>query len=438
MKSGLTISINNNHIVISNTIGIITVCSKIYKGNINQLHSFLELFINKHSIKPSDINSIIIVCDITKLYLPASKTNNKIGYIQIIPEQKNYYLEKKSVHNRNIKIYTFNVGLPKDNNYKENIKNAVSFFNEKKITQIAVNSYFSLMNVERENEAVDIIKKASKDNITVMSSNMYNMSNFLQRKNYLLLNLVYYNTTKSLLDKLHNSLESIGIFCPIYFLRSSGLLLDEKSILNNSFSTYHSEYTSKIMGSSYITNNNNSVVICNNENKIYASSIHNRIPVCSLEENTFSNLKIPYHFPKFIYLSETDNLKEIKKMINHISIKDNDFLPIINLTSTNLDTLSLTNPIINIIDSPELACIGASIANYKRQFIDIVFNTNEEKNNMMKNTLLNKAKKYIESNNIIIKNINYKFEFIPLKYMRYNSCYIKLSIEGQIGNEKQV
>lgn len=436
MKLGLTILINNNHIVMSKTIGIVTVSSKTYKGNINQFSSFLQLFCEKNSIYPPDIEKIIIVCDITQLYLPANKTNNKIGYVQIIPEQKKYFSEKRSINNRNIKIYTFNIGLPKNPNYKENIKNAVSFFNEKKITQIAVNSYFSLMNVERENEVVDMIKKSSKGDITVISSNMYNMSNFLQRKNYLLLNLVYYNAAKNLLDKLHSSFESIGILCPIYFLRSSGLLLDEKSILNNSFSTYHSEYTSKIMGSSYISNNNNSIVLCNNENNIIAISIHNNVPVCSLEDNTFSNFKIPYHFPKVIYISRTDNLKELRKKINHISIKENDFLPIINLTSTKLDTLSMRNPIINIPNSPELACIGASIANYKRQFIDIIFNTNEEKNNIVKSKLLDKAKKYIENNNIIIKNINYKFEIIPLKYMRHNSCYIKLSIEGEIGNEK--
>ncbi len=432
MKSSLIILLNNNKIIIANTLGSTTILSKKYNANVNKLKYVLNDFIFNNSIDPLKINAIIVVCDITNLHIPINKCNNNIGYIQLKPSKQAYTIEKKIIGKKVIKLFNINIGLHQKNDYSDNIKQAISYINKNKISKLAINSYFSTTNPEKENELVKLIKKFSSKKLTILKSNIYKISNYLLKENYLLLNIIYYNTAKALLNMLNDALNSLDINCPLYFFRSNGTLIDKYSFLNTSMSTWLSNYSAKTMGCSYITNNNNCIIISKNNNNILIGNIKNSLPVLPENFSTFSRLKIPNFFPKTINVKNTKNLSSIKYSLNRIIVNNNEFTPIINLTSIKYKQCLLMDKVINIDDCFSLPCIGASTAKYEKEFISVIFNTNKISTDAIKQKLLNNAKEYLKENKIILKNIKYNFKITPIKYMPHNSCYIKVIVNGKI------
>lgn len=433
MKLGLIIFFDTySSIILSLTLGETVISSKKYKGQIDNLSVNIPSFLLNNSVSASDIVKVIIICDLTNFKITRTDFDNKIACIQLIPKHEECLVETKVINSKKIRIHSLNVGLPESHNYKSNIKKAVSFLNKNNITKVAVNSYFSTIYPDNENEAIEIINSISTDKLNILPSHIYNTFNYLQRRNFQLLNIIYSSRAELLINKLKEILNTININSSIFFLTGNGSLVTEYTILSSPLLTWLSSYTGKIIGSSKITNNNNSIVVNDSGQGFTASGVRNLLPILTTEFSNHYSFRIPNYFPKIVHINDKNNSIKINEILNHFKIKEDDFLPVIILSSERNNYSLIANPIINIKSSPELTCIGASTANYKKEFYSFILNKDEDNINLEKEKLLKEAALFLKKNDIDLTNIDCKYDVIPLMYTKANSLYIKLSLIGEV------
>lgn len=433
MNLGLILSIENkNRITLSCKLGTSVIASKDYKKGLASLHDSIDNFISSHSFDANCIKSLTAVCDITGLNLSAHGKSNDIGYIQQLPGKFSTDVKKLDIRGKTYRVHSINLGLSKDKESFNKIVDAVRYFSDKGIEKVGLNSYFSKSYPEIENNTHEIIEDLSKGRLTITKSSIFNVDDYISREHYLLTNLVYLDSAKKLVSIINDALKGSNIRCPLYFLRGDGYLIDETSLLKEPVSTWLSNHTGKILGSSKIAGVENTIVISRIKGDITASGVSSSLPVLQDKSARSFDMKCPGFIPKIIHIMELDNADEMKEVINRFNFDKEDFFPLINLTGITPGDFSLMNKYLEMDDSTELTAIGAASAFYSKEFTTTVFNASSSKIDSIKASLLEEAEMYFSGIKLDKKNISYDFSITPLKYIKYNSYFIKLSAKGYI------
>ncbi|SHI50680.1 hypothetical protein SAMN02745751_00430 [Dethiosulfatibacter aminovorans DSM 17477] len=433
MNLGLILSIENkNRFTLSCKLGTSVIASKDYKKGLSSLHDSIDNFLSSHSFDANCIKSLTAVCDITGLNLSAQVKTNDIGYIQQFPGKYSTDVKKLDICNKTYRVHSINLGLSKDKESLSKIGDAVRYFNEKGIEKVGLNSYFSKSYPEIENSTHEILENLSNGRLEITKSSIFNVDDYISREHYLLTNLVYLDSARKLVSIINDALKVSSIKCPLYFLRGDGYLIDETSILKEPASTWLSSHTGKILGSSKIAGAENTIVISRIKDDITASGVSSSLPVLPGESTRTFDMKHPGFIPKIIHIKELGNADEMKDVINRFNFGKEDFFPLINLTGIASENFSLMNKYLEMDDSTELTAIGAASAFYSKNFTTTVFNASSSKIDSIKVMLLEEAERYFNEIKLNKKNISYDFSITPLKYMKYNSYFIKLSAKGHI------
>ena len=433
MNLGLILSLESkNNINLSCKMGTSVIASKNYKNGYKTLDHSINAFLSSNSLNPEKIKSLTTICDITGFNPSTAKNSDSIGYIQQLPGNYSIDIKKINIREKTYRIHSINLGMTKDMDPLKKITDAISYFNNRGIKKIGINSYFSKSYPEIENNTCKVISDISNVKLEIIKSNIFNISDYILREHYLLTNLIYMEQARNLVYKVNTALDYSNIKCPLYFLRGDGFIIDEASILKEPASTWLSDHTGRILGASRVAGVENAIIISRTNNEITASGVSSSLPVLVDDSTRIFETRSPGFFPKIIHINDLGSTDEMRDTVNRFNMTKDSFSPLINLTEYAPEDFSLMNKYMKIDDSSALTAIGAASANYSKNFMTNVFNATSAKIEESKSHLLEEAERYFFENKIDIKNISYDFSVSPLKYMKYSSYFIKLSAKGYI------
>lgn len=430
LKGNLVIIVKKNSFDIIYALSNIPIASSNRKyKNINELSQHLTSFFLKNNLRTKWIKNIILLTDFTDLIIRKRKHN--FGYIKIGYIQKNKVKTKKLVNNTELNIYDFNIKSIQCKRNKDELIKYLVMLKTKGIEKIAINSYFSTMDPNKEKELVDYINKIYPDTFTIKASYTYNVFNFILRENMLFIDLMLYETAHKFTESINNIFHDLVIDAPIYYMKGNCRLMSSKLALNCPFFTWQSIFSSTLIGSSINTGEKNAFILTPYDNGIKMGIVQNSLPKLNDSFSYFQGLQVPNFYPRYTFFKALPSNTKWDKFIKHNNVF-NGSAPIINLFKKENPHYFFNHKLINLEEHSTIVAKGALNSTYELELISTIPTSNSEIIEMKKNELINEANQILNNNNINLKSIRYDFKLIPIKYMPTNSIFFKLFVTGKI------
>lgn len=378
---------------------------------------------------PLNIKNVLISVDFTHM-LSRCIDFSKILYVKVLPsgtsQIKTHQFTKNS---QDISERVLNFTLQYDfKNGFLNIDTLFTLIRQIKPEYIALNSPFFITQFNIERTLIELFKTNCPDRKVYSSRDLMSRS-FMSRGNILLYNLILKARIEQYIKNLKTTLVRYHINCPLYFLRSNGGMIGERTVLTRGMDTYGCEQLSFLFDT--ITMHPYEFMYVTDWRTKSLYYVHNRKPKMLRAPIEFDNFTILRDIPVRYSLDSIDSPARLLELLD----MHNPFpgpIPIISVGELPLKIPKMFEYAVTIVNpqSHSQQC-GISALLYLLEMEE--YENSTQSISGVKKTLIDTLYNIAEKDGIRTNGANCRFERVPMKYLNDDQYIIRASLHATVG-----